>query len=378
MTTDETREKSRIGAADGETSAAAQADKKRLRRAAKRGIHVSKESPGKYRVIEMNAGETYAVTLHPPHCNCHMFSSDWQCMHYRLAEITPDAQAEATSFLSYGSGPVDPGGKRRAAMSKAGFGPLPPEAKKHEKEELRFQRAVNEAKYLTWERMRGFIELDGRYEISTAGGRKMYGGRDLLEKARKWIQNVSSTRVACIRKLAGKESVSKKDMWVMSRKRGQGGKKMVNGHEDDVWGIAWFGKSVSDAVLERFCPDDHLLDAALEVMLEKRRAVRRFDNKEALNAALSDARTVMRQCYANETSEGRPADAAIQLMMGQGRETLDRIYGLERIRLAGIDIERHKEFKSYQAFYDRNMAPPTHEEMADYIIGLLGSGSRKA
>ena len=54
------------------------------------------------------------------------------------------------------------------------------------------------------------------------------------------------------------------------------------------------------------------------------------------------------------------------------QEGFERAYGRERIRLAGVDIDAHPEWKSIQPFFEMGWKPPTHAEMADHIIGALG------
>ena len=193
-----------------------------------------------------------------------------------------------------------------------------------------------------------------------------------MEGVRQRIRNVSYSGIVYVRRLEDGETVPNSAKWKMSGERGQNGKELVDGYAHDVWDVSWFVGHVPKEVIQRFSPDDDLLETTIEVMLEARGAVRRLDDEAALKVALSDVKAAMNNCYANETSKGRPLEPTLSLMTAQGAEALDRSYGQARIRLAGIDLGKHPEFRSYQAFYDRGMAPPTHQEMADCIIGLLG------
>ena len=40
---------------------------------------------------------------------------------------------------------------------------------------------------------------------------------------------------------------------------------------------------------------------------------------------------------------------------------------------AGIELDDHPEYRSYQIFFDLKMPPPTHAQMADHIIETLAS-----
>ena len=51
---------------------------------------------------------------------------------------------------------------------------------------------------------------------------------------------------------------------------------------------------------------------------------------------------------------------------------LDRKYNLCRMGNHGINLDDHPEYRTYQTFYEMGIAPPTHEEMADIIIGRAG------
>jgi hypothetical protein len=53
-------------------------------------------------------------------------------------------------------------------------------------------------------------------------------------------------------------------------------------------------------------------------------------------------------------------------------ETFDRVYGLARIRRAGVVLDRHPEVRSLQAFYELEVRPPTHQKAADIIIQAVG------
>ena len=48
------------------------------------------------------------------------------------------------------------------------------------------------------------------------------------------------------------------------------------------------------------------------------------------------------------------------------------MYGLARIRRAGVELDRHPEVRSLQAFYELGVRPPTHQRAADIIIQADG------
>lgn len=74
------------------------------------------------------------------------------------------------------------------------------------------------------------------------------------------------------------------------------------------------------------------------------------------------------------TELGRTDDYALETALNWASECFDRAFGRERIRMAGINLDEHPRWRSYQAFYDDDLPPPSHAEAADHIIKMLGTG----
>ena len=62
-------------------------------------------------------------------------------------------------------------------------------------------------------------------------------------------------------------------------------------------------------------------------------------------------------------------------LQGMPTDMLDRSYNLYRMKNHGINLEDHPEYRAYQTFYEMDIPPPSHEEMADIIIAKLGPPS---
>ena len=64
-------------------------------------------------------------------------------------------------------------------------------------------------------------------------------------------------------------------------------------------------------------------------------------------------------------------ESRIRYALGRTTEVIDQAYNLARMRLAGVNLTADSPYLTYQHFYDRGMAPPTHQEMADAAISDL-------
>ena len=112
-------------------------------------------------------------------------------------------------------------------------------------------------------------------------------------------------------------------------------------------------------------------------ILAERSRERDFSNREALAAAMELVRAVIVINYSRTSEESWIEDTedpeweASYAVVARATETLDIAYNYSRIVMAGIDLERYPEYHSYQPFYDMGWKPPSHQEMADHIIGTL-------
>ena len=313
----------------------------------------------------------YTVIISPPHCDC---GRPKTCKHFKAAKAKAGPNFEKpSSMLIWNSRQVDRNGRRRAAMTEFGFGPLPSSDLYYERQELIFQRDMNGMRYISWERIRGFVELHGSYEVSDGVGKEEMNGRKILECARRRIKNVSRSGILCIRRLTEGETVPVSARWSMSGRHDKDGRELVLCHGMDVWDFNDLITDVTGSDLLKYGPDNETLDTVVDTIVDYRRTVRRLHDCGALEAARKPTTDVVRSLLAAEMLKGRPLESALSIAMLRGTEALDRAYGYERIRKAGIDLDCHPEFRSYQAFYDLDMPPPTHQEMADCIIRLFAS-----
>ena len=100
---------------------------------------------------------------------------------------------------------------------------------------------------------------------------------------------------------------------------------------------------------------------------------RDFSNPQALAYAMPLARlAALQQLQHQHRNQLRhDPESRIRYALGRTTEVIDRAYNLDRMRLAGVNLTADSPYLNYQHFYDRGMAPPTHQEMADAAISDL-------
>ncbi len=158
------------------------------------------------------------------------------------------------------------------------------------------------------------------------------------------------------------------DLWF--RKPSKDGRTIaVNDSGDSVWNTM----CLLDNRARENTRDRIRANALAQRAFENRSEQRDFSNRQAMAYAFPLARLAALQQlqYANSTQDSEEAGYRMQFTLGRISEVLDRAYNLARMRLAGVNLAADSPYHKYQHFYDRGMAPPSHEEMADVAISDL-------
>ena len=94
-----------------------------------------------------------------------------------------------------------------------------------------------------------------------------------------------------------------------------------------------------------------------------------------LTADFDDVPNVTKRAVINgiamSAAAGMPFERAIVLTGDRACEAFDRAFALSRIKAAGVNLDDHPEYRSYQIFFELRLPPPSHAGMADTIIELL-------
>ena len=114
-------------------------------------------------------------------------------------------------------------------------------------------------------------------------------------------------------------------------------------------------------------PESTMMDIYTAMVIEERFKDRDFSDKEALNRCKADVQTAITYVLGWIKAAERPGldeERKHRLTMigirGMPTEMLDRKYNLYRMENQGINLDDHPEYRSYQAFYEMGIEPPTH------------------
>ena len=248
---------------------------------------------------------------------------------------------------------------------------LSPENKKFERDELRFQREMNSKRFFTWAKVVRQIKPERTYQVYDGFNKQVGRGDDLLEKIHRRVLHHSCTGLISITQVPDGYQQPVTDLWNTYRDP-KTGRIMVNGHQYDVWETDQLTQR-EDAAREReqFPMDEETAQILGDIIVQQRSTQRRCDEKDVLEKAREAAVAAVKQSYSLSIAGGKSEEAAMTWAPDSGAEAFDRAYGRERMLKRGIPLDRHPEWRTYQTFFELGMAPPTHEEMADYIIQKL-------
>ena len=124
-------------------------------------------------------------------------------------------------------------------------------------------------------------------------------------------------------------------------------------------------------------PDPTSMEIYVAMVVGKRSRERDLSDQDALDRCKEDINTAITYVLGRIEATGANLDEETKhrLTMAQLQEMpiemLDRSYNLYRMKNHGINLGDHPEYRTYQTFYEMAIAPPSHEEMADIIIGEL-------
>ena len=205
--------------------------------------------------------------------------------------------------------------------------------------------------------------------------REVLTGRETLYKAELSVETADEkTHLEHIHEVPEGTLQINQNLW-NRRIDAETGRVLVRENEDEsVWGIGYFLLPRKNGTVDPMTREE-ISEIADEILVERSRK-RDFSNKQALAAAMELVRTVIliNQCAIHEESWLEDTDdpewEAEHTVKARALETLDIVYNYNRIVMAGIDLEQHPEYHSYQPFYELGWKPPSHQRMADHIIQI--------
>ena len=247
---------------------------------------------------------------------------------------------------------------------------LSPDSLRYEAETRAFHRSVNDHNYMSWYAIARKVKPDLTYEIKTYGYQhETLSGHELLERIRSVVNNRCCTFVDSVTRVPADHATPVDKLWITFTD--DDGNTRVNNYAEDAWDHSNLTTtSPSDVALATVTFGDQVIDQLVEVVLE-----RRLPPHEP-TPDFNDVRNVTRQAIINGLAlmkdAGQSPENTVSITGQRAGEAFDRCFHLSRIRAAGITLDDHPEYRSYQKFYELGMAPPTHAQMADTIIAALG------
>ena len=245
-----------------------------------------------------------------------------------------------------------------------------------ERAERRFHREVNERDYLSWKQLFQRVRLERRYRFDYFGMPRVTTGDELLGLAHQTLLERSCTYVQELREVGPEYVIPVEDHW-QTHTDPETGRTLANGGDEDYWDLSFF---IGDDGEE---PDEDSMaftlelaglqvDSTLEEAIAKRCEETGVTDPEAATLTLWAVRKAVARTLVLEDGERMTLRQRLFMARARAEEVFDRVYGLARIRRAGVDLDEHPEWKYLQTFFDAGMLPPTHQEAADTIIGMFG------
>ena len=246
----------------------------------------------------------------------------------------------------------------------------------YERQARRFQREVNHQRYLAWYTVVRRIKPNQRYLIVSYGYlREALSGHEILDHHAKLVNARSCTYINELQPVPDDYRIPAEDLWLTYVD--ESGHTVVQNAEQDVWDHTWFTATTPEmeARITQIANEqqvDYMMFMTVKRQQGDYPATPDFDQVLDLTRhALVSAIDVMLRHLETPTQEDLVS--VFPLVDARTSEAFDRIFGLARIRAAGVNIDQHPEYGSYQRYYELGMPPPTHAQMADTIIDTFGS-----
>ena len=253
------------------------------------------------------------------------------------------------------------------------YPPLTQHQRQLQRAEIKFQQQMNHRKYLTWAQVLKRVDPAQSYVISDGYTITVLTGAETLQSAYDQVVNDCYTRMTSVAPLDPANPPETKAYW-QTYQDPETNRTMVLNHAHDLWSIE---QLVTPEDPDQ--PQDHPdLDQALVRMVaddivDRRQQERDHQDQDALAFARPIARQTLRLAILQNLLNQRPADHNFAILALRTEEAFDRAYNLRRIQNHGINLDDHPELKSYQTYFELDMLPPTHQQIADYIIEQLAT-----
>ena len=229
-----------------------------------------------------------------------------------------------------------------------------------ERQERRFHRELNGTDYLSWKQLLRRVSPGRRYRVAHFGMPTVIEGEALLALAHATLVDRSCTYIGSVRQVGPEYEIPIEDYWETHTDPGTG-RTLVNGSGEKYWDITYFVGAECEEVDEETA-DRILKLARLSVesiaaeVIARRCAENGVNDPEASAETLGAVRRAMARTLTDD--DGQERTMRQLLPRGRGEEVFDRVYGVVRMRRAGLDLDQHPEWRSLEVFYELGVRPP--------------------
>lgn len=239
-----------------------------------------------------------------------------------------------------------------------------------EAEERAFQRHVNRHNYLSWYALVRKVNPERRYELKTFGFKyETLSGQQVLDQIRPIFDARGCTFVDSVTTVPDDYETPVEKLWMTFTD--EHGNTVVANENEDVWDHDTLTQTMTEEaeiITEAYSNKliGRVVDLVIQRRLEGHERTPDFDEVRALTRlAVINGLTMFAKA-------GMPPENAVTVTAERASEAFDRVFHAARIKAAGINIDEHPEYRSYQKFFEIGMPPPTHAQMADVIIDTFG------
>ena len=249
---------------------------------------------------------------------------------------------------------------------------LSPDQQRFEDETLAFHRG-NGQDYMPWHTILEHVSPDQRYlTLSFGASREVQSGQALLDEVHRRVTTRSCSYINEIQEVDAEYDLLPQELYNTSTNPDTG-RTMVDDHAHDVWNVDHLMEGTDDAVP---FTKMYLGDQGLEDVIDRIIRVNSIGETDPrlVNQIRGQVTEIFCRSMSKRLGDGSTHDTAVMFGAQRAGMGFRILYGLARIRDAGVDLDQHPEYRSHQTFFEMGLEPPDHAQMADFIIGAFGEG----
>ena len=193
-------------------------------------------------------------------------------------------------------------------------------------------------------------------------------GQALLDQVRPVVDSRGCTFINSVTQVSDDHVTPVDKLWITFED--DDGTVRVYNHAEDPWEHSNLTTvTPEEAEIVNAAYNDQIIDRMVDIVIKRR--LEDYTRTADFDDVLAHTRRAVINGLALTTAAGHNREHAVSTAGARACEAFDRAFHLARISAAGINLDDHPEYRSYQIFFDLKMPPPTHAQMADHIIAAL-------